>query len=173
MRVNRIAAAIAAAATVAGVSVSACSGGSPAPSVAACKAAMQAEFNSASDATPATEPAACHGIPAKTLATLAGQILASAFATPSPAPAAPRPSLTALAESEVSAHGGTNITYEPLDNGATGYAAGDGATLITVKCYAGNLAIDDAQADLAPTNNPDFGSTDGVRWGCASIGQHS
>jgi hypothetical protein len=66
-------------AVVAALTLAGCghSSGSPA-SVAACKHAMQQEFAaSAASGTKGTEPAACKGLPQKTLTRLAGEIIAS------------------------------------------------------------------------------------------------
>lgn len=67
--------------------VAACSSGSHSTGdAAACKAAMAGNYRYAlahPDAPPATEPAACHGVPAPTLSQYAAEIMASV--TPSPA----------------------------------------------------------------------------------------
>ena len=81
---TRIAAAIAAAAAalaLAGCGGSAATGGThTAGNVAACKAAMTRDYHYAlahPDAPAATRPAACKGVPAATLARIAGEIMAS------------------------------------------------------------------------------------------------
>lgn len=66
--------------------LAACSSGGSHGDAAACKAAMAGNYRYAlahPDAPPATEPAACHGVPAPTLSQYATEIMASV--TPSPA----------------------------------------------------------------------------------------
>lgn len=103
-------------------------------------------------------------------AALGASLTACSGGTPiaSPIERAAYVNLTALAEHEVIAHGGTVSTYLSI-GAATGYAAGDGhAPNSTVKCYAGNLGIADAQADLS-NHAAVFGSQDGVQWGCVIL----
>lgn len=80
------------------------------------------------------------------------------------------PSYTAIAEHQVTVHDGTVDTYLPI-GADTGYAAGDSRqnNLTTVKCYAGNLSVPAAQADLSPQNHPVYGTQDDVTWGCATL----
>ena len=76
---------LATAATLAAITTILGCGGSGGPDGAACKSAMQAQYAKAlasPSASPASEPAACKGIPAPTLSKYAAQIIASA--TPSP-----------------------------------------------------------------------------------------
>jgi hypothetical protein len=78
---------IAAAVAAASIAVAGCSGSSG-PDLAACKAAMTADYNRAiaSPAAPAaTAPAACKGASRAQLTRIAGEI-ASAALSPSPSP---------------------------------------------------------------------------------------
>ena len=82
MRLFPVAVTMAAAVMLAGCS----SGSHGSGDAAACKAAMASNYRYAlahPDAPPATEPAACHGVPAPTLSQFATEIMASV--TPSPA----------------------------------------------------------------------------------------
>ena len=71
--------------------VAAC--GSTAPGanrpLAACKAAMAADYRQAqSSGQAATEPAACKGLSQAQLTSIAGQVIGSSLPTPSPSPSA-------------------------------------------------------------------------------------
>ena len=96
MRTTRPRAAMALAAAAAAIALAGCgstaatstSTATPAPgNVAACKAAMVRDYEYAlahPDASPATRPAACKGVPGATLNRLAAEIMAGDTATATP-----------------------------------------------------------------------------------------
>jgi hypothetical protein len=79
MRLRTIAAVTVAAAALALALALAGCGGTPPPSPAACKTAMQAQYTAAiasgQAARPDTEPSACKGLPPSTLVRIASEIL--------------------------------------------------------------------------------------------------
>lgn len=78
------------------------------PSVAACRSALQAEYHAAvTDGTTGTKPAACKGVPVKTITTLVGQIAASAIPVGTAEPVSCKQAMKGTAYASVAAAGDT------------------------------------------------------------------